>query len=84
MVSEASKVGPLMRECYLFKRGEQLPQTKITDAQVVEIRAAAEKRRELREWIAEHLSNRALAARYGVHHRSIEKILMRETHVHVR
>lgn len=84
MVSEASQVAPLMRECYLFKRGEQLPQTKITDAQVVEIRAAAEKRRDLREWIVENLSDRALAAKYGVHHRTIEKILARETHVHVR
>jgi hypothetical protein len=73
-----------MRECYLFKRGEQLPQTKITNAQVLEIRAAAEKRRDLREWIAENLSDKALAAKYGVHYRTIEKILMRETHAHVR
>ena len=72
-----------MREVYLFKRGEELPQTKITDAQVVEIRTAAEKRRELREWILEHLSDRALAEKYGVHLRTIEKILARETHFHV-
>ena len=84
MVSQTQKMATLMRESYLFKRGEELPQTKITDAQVVEIRTAAEKRRELREWIAEHLSDRALAEKYRVHRRTIEKILARETHFHVR
>jgi hypothetical protein len=84
MVQHAPEVAQLMREAYLFKRGEELPQTKITDAQVIEIRAAADQRRELREWIAANLSNDALASRYDVHLRTIEKILARETHFHVR
>jgi len=84
MVQHASEVAPLMRKSYLFKRGEDLPQTKITDAEVVAIRAAADQRRELTEWISENLSNHALALRYSVHCRTIEKILARETHFHVR
>jgi hypothetical protein len=73
-----------MRECYLFKRGDELPQTKISDAQVIEIREAAVRREELRDYITENLTNAALAQRYGVHHRTIEKVLAMETHFHVR
>ena len=83
MVQHAETLAP-MRELYLFKRGLDLPQTKLTPFQIMEIRAAVDKRRELREYIAENWSNAALAKRLGVHQRTVEKVIHAETHFHVR
>ena len=84
MVQHAETLAQLMRESYLFKRGQELPQTKLTPVQIKEIRAAVEKRKELREYIAANWSNSALAKRLGVHRRTIEKVMSAETHFHVR
>jgi len=61
-------------------RGQELPQTKLLDMDVIDIRSAARQRQQLLKHIREHLSNEALAKRYGVHPRTIEKTLARETH----
>lgn len=61
-------------------RGQELPQTKLLDIDVIDIRSAKRQRDGLMKHIRENLSNKALAARYGVHERTIEKVLARETH----
>lgn len=64
-------------------RGQELPQTKLLAMDVVNIRSAARQRENLRKHIAENLSNQALAKAYGVHLRTIEKVLSRETGSHI-
>lgn len=64
-------------------RGMALPQSKLTPLEVAAIRQAEQKRQELREYIREELSNEALAKQYGVHVRTIEKCLSRESWCHV-
>ena len=73
----------LMRAHELAPRGQALPQSKLSDAQVMEIRSAQEKREDLRAHIRDSLSNEALAARMGVHVRTVEKVLSRETWAHL-
>ena len=61
-------------------RGQDLPHTKLLDLDVIDIRSAARQREKLLKHIRENLSNAALAKRYGVHIRTIEKAMSRETH----
>ena len=61
-------------------RGQELPQTKLLDLDVIDIRSAARQRAQLMQHIRDNLSNAALAKRHGVHIRTIEKALSRETH----
>lgn len=61
-------------------RGQELPQTKLLDMDVIDIRSAQRQREALRKHIKDNLSNEALAKRFGVHPRTIEKALTRETH----
>jgi AraC-like DNA-binding protein len=61
-------------------RGQDLPQTKLLDLDVIDIRSAKRQRDNLRKHINDNLSNEALAKRYGVHERTIEKVLARVTH----
>jgi len=61
-------------------RGQDLPQTKLLDIDVIDIRSAKRQRDQLAKHIRDNLSNAALAKRYGVHIRTIEKTLNRETH----
>ena len=61
-------------------RGQDLPQTKLLDMDVIDIRSAARQRKALIKHIKDNLSNEALAKRFGVHVRTIEKTLTRETH----
>lgn len=65
------------------KSGFDLPQTKIPPLAVVAIREAARKRQELRSEITAKYSNAALAKQWGVHERTIEKIISYETARHV-
>ena len=65
------------------KRGFDLPQTKIPPLAIIAIREAARKREELRREITEKYSNAALAKEWGVHPRTIEKIISYETARHV-
>ena len=63
----------LMRAHEFTPRGVDLPQSKLTDPQIQEIRAAKEQRDDLRTYIKETLSNEAMALKLGVHVRTIEK-----------
>lgn len=64
-------------------RGQDLPQTKLLDMDVISIRSAARQRESLRKHIKNNLSNEALAKSFGVHVRTIEKVLSDETWVHL-
>lgn len=81
--------GVLARAEYLCRvrefcaRGQELPQTKLLALDLVSIRSAARQRANLRKYIADNLSNEALAKTYGVHVRTIEKVLNRETGSHI-
>jgi hypothetical protein len=66
-----------------YARGMDLPQSKLTPLEVDAIRSAARQREILRRHIDERLTNRALAKAYGVHYRTIERVLSRETWFHV-
>lgn len=69
----------LIRAREFALRGSALPQTRLTPSAVNEIREAREKREDLRLHIKEKLSNDALAAKFGVHVRTIEKAIKYET-----
>ena len=60
-------------------RGVDLPQSKLMPLDVGAIRSAARQRENLRKHIKDNLSNDALAKQYGVHARTIEKVLAYET-----
>jgi hypothetical protein len=62
-------------------RGDALPQTKLSADDVAEIRNAVRLREIARAAIVREYSNAALAARFGVSVRAVERVLMRETHV---
>lgn len=66
-----------------MKHGLDLPQTKPPPGAIRRIRAAAEERARLRRDITERLSNAALAREWGVHVRTIEKVLSYDTGRHV-
>ncbi len=68
------------RQRELAARGQELPQTKLLDMDVITIRSAARQRESLRKHIRDNLSNEALARQFGVHIRTIEKVLTRDTH----
>lgn len=79
----------LTRDEYLLRarefalRGQDLPQTKLLDLDVVAIKSAARQRENLRQYIRDNLSNEALARQYGVHVRTIEKALQHHTWSHI-
>lgn len=80
---------PHTREEYLMnvkttaKRGWDLPQTKLPPLAIASIRESARLREQLRKEITEKYSNAALAKSWGVHVRTIEKVLSYETARHV-
>ena len=65
------------------KRGKDLPHTKLNQKQVREIRDAAIKREAMRKEITDTMSNQALAKKYGVHYRTIEKVVQYVTHISI-
>ena len=69
----------MIRQHEFQPRGMQLPQSKLTPLEVEAIRSAAKQREALRKHIRERLSNEALARDLGVHQRTIEKVLARES-----
>lgn len=73
----------LLAPAAFAKRGEELPQAKLTAELVKEIRSARRQREQLRKFIADNLSNEALAKRLGVHVRTIEKAITNETWSHL-
>lgn len=70
----------LMRAHEFAPRGAALPQTRLKPNDVQAIRQAVEKRDDLRAHIRETLINEALAARFGVHVRTIEKAIQYGSH----
>jgi hypothetical protein len=73
----------LSRARSMAPRGQELPQTKLLDLDIVSIRSSAKQRENLRKHIRDNLSNEALAKQYGVHVRTIEKCLAYETGSHI-
>jgi len=73
----------LIRQREFQPRGTDLPQSKLTPEQVPAIRSAATQRENLRQYIRDNLSNEALAEQYGVHRRTIEKVLSGDSWSHV-
>ena len=65
------------------KRGWDLPQTKLPPLAIKSIRDSDVLREKMRKEITEKYSNEALAKAWGVHVRTIEKVLSYETGRHV-
>ncbi len=61
-------------------RGLSLPHTKLTPEDVAHIRSLSEWKRAEIERLNSIASAKALAEKFGVHYRTIEKILAYETH----
>lgn len=64
-------------------RGQDLPHAKLLGLDVITIRSAKKQRELLLKHIRENLSNAALARQFGVHERTIEKAVARETWSHL-
>lgn len=85
----ARRAGTMERREYLQRarelavRGQDLPQAKLLDLDVVTIRSAVRQREALRKHIRDNLSNDALAKQFGVSVRAIERITANETWGHV-
>lgn len=73
----------LMRAYEFAPRGEAVKHSSLKEANILEIRAAVEKREDLRAHIVESLSNEALAKKFGVHVSTIEKVIRYQTWRHV-
>lgn len=71
------------RRTEFVARGQDLPQTKLLDMDVISIRSARRQRLALLAHIKANLSNEALARQYGVHVRTIEKALSNESWCHL-
>ena len=64
-------------------RGEQLGQSKLTDAKVIEARMLYDEYREKVKELQSSYSIKGLAKRYGVHERTMEKALSGITWSHI-
>lgn len=73
----------LQRRTEFVQRGTDLPQSKLTEDDVIDIRSIQRQRAKLLAHIKENLSNDAMAKKYNIHPRTLEKILSRETWSHV-
>lgn len=65
------------------KRGEQLPQAKLTEADAKRIRRQYARYRMLRARLDARYTAKGLARTYNVHARTIEKILAGESWTHI-
>jgi len=72
-----------LRRIEFAPRGQDLPQTKLLEIDVISIRSAARQRENLRRHISNTLSNEALAKQYSTHVRNIEKIITRQSWSHL-
>lgn len=73
----------LLAPAAFAKRGEELPQSKLTTELVAEIRSARRQREAMRQYINDNLSNEALARKHGAHVRTIEKAITNESWSHL-
>lgn len=64
-------------------RGTELPHSRFSEDDVLEIRSAIKQRENMRRYIKDNLSNEALAIKFNVHYRTIERIIQRETWAHL-
>lgn len=64
----------VLRARELARRGMEISHTKLTPLDVTAIRSAVAERERLREHIVENLTNKALAKKFGVHIRTIDRI----------
>ena len=64
-------------------RGQELPHAKLLDIDVIDIRSAHRQRLKLLQYIRDNLSNEALCKQHGIHRRTLEKVLARETWTHL-
>ena len=64
------------------KRGSQLPQSRLTESDVIEIMAQVEQRDQLKERLR-RMTNAALAEECGVHVRTVEKVIQGNSWTHV-
>lgn len=67
-----------------YKRGTDLPQTKLSESDVQLIRQLHKHKQEQIKMLNETLSASALARKFGVHIRTIERALSYSGWVHVR
>jgi DNA invertase Pin-like site-specific DNA recombinase len=65
------------------KRGVDLPQSKLTEKEVREMRALNSEYRETVKKLTEAFSAKGLAERYGLHVRTVEKVLSGITWSHI-
>jgi transposase len=65
-------------------RGADLPHAKLTEEQAADILSCVRQRDNMRQYIKQNLSNEALAQRFGVSLRCIERLTSRETWTHLR
>jgi len=73
----------LSRARSMALRGQELRHAKLLDIDVVSIRSAAKQRENLKKHIRENLSNEAIAKSFGIHVRTVEKVLSYETWSHI-
>ena len=67
---------------YKVKRGSQLPQSKLTEADVLNIRQIVEHRDKLKAEL-KTLTNAKIAEKYNVHYRTIDRVTAFENWNHV-
>jgi len=65
-----------------FKRGEDLPQAKLTNDDVLLIREVVEYRNKLKEELSQ-MTNKKLAEKFDVHYRTIDRVTAGENWCHV-
>ena len=70
------------RRTEFVNRGDALIHSKLTSDDVTEIRSIAIQRERLRSHIKANLSNAAVAKRFSVSERAIERVLSRQTWSH--
>lgn len=73
----------LSRARELALRGQDLPQAKLLDLDIAAMRSAARQRDALKKHIKDNLSNEALAIKFGVSLRTVERVMSYETWSHV-
>jgi len=73
----------LLRAGEFVQRGQDLPQAKLLDCDVIDIRSCKRQRDALLKHIKDNLSNEALCKRYGIHPRTLEKVLSRQSWIHL-
>jgi hypothetical protein len=65
------------------KRGQYLPQSKLTEEKVIKARKDYDRARLLIQRIQSRYSIKGIAKQYGVHYRTMEKALSGETWSHL-